>query len=129
MTWHRSEYKPLTSTEGTALLKAFSNGGSIPDIQPASVNVWVDRSISIYKSALSGGVLPNRKLLSKVLSCLRLPHSKEKISEGKHHLDPFAYPEHRSREIASKIPVSEQCFDKRVLQVRGLRRNKRLKVL
>lgn len=121
--WSRPDHKFVTATEGTALLKALAGKKGVLEVQSASVSVWVDRSIAIYKSALSSGVLPSRKLLVKVLGCLRINHQtpKEETSETEMHaFDPYPYPEALLTELPPRVPA-ESCFDKRVVQVRHVR--------
>ena len=110
-------------TEGMALLKALSNDKGVPPVQPATVAAWVDRSISIYKSALGSGVMPCLKLLAKVLACLRIPHEACKIHDAKKtdlkSFDPYADIDAFTGHTDQPIPKSpsETCFDKRAIQV------------
>ena len=121
--WVKPGCYTVSMTEGMALLKALSNEKDVPPVQPAPVTAWIDRSVSIYMSALGSGVMPCLKLLAKVLACLRIPHEACKTRDANKtelkSFDPYAdidaYHDHTSPSIR-KSPV-ETCFDKRAIQV------------
>ena len=105
-------------TEGVALLKALSGDRAVPEIQSASVSVWVDRSIAIYRSALSSGVLPSLKLLAKVLGCLRIHHiPNDDSQEDARGFESYPEPEALLTQMRYPKLCAESCFDKRVIQV------------
>ena len=125
ITWVTPSSNNVSASEGAALLKALSGDKAPPEVQSVSLGVWTDRSIAIYKSALSGGVLPSLKLLSKVLACLRIRHVE--CREENSTSDPVSFNPYAEMSLDDILSDShphktkvqpEAIFDKRAIQVR-----------